>query len=316
MKNSEGKRFLMKMPMPIRIVLGWFAILIVAALGVLVYCNRQTQWALNGAGCLLSFAAQCAAFMAIPVGLFYGVVRRRRAWVEVPYLVVGIVAAGILFHEKCFIGFISVFVATVAPVVLMNLPASLCWFEEAKDKSLSIGCGLLILLAASGFLSSCIFSSIETSERKCYIASASALAMKGRNLQQAINKGDPDLENIIEEWNVLDAGDDTDADMFPMMITANFDVSQIPQSWDGVTDQDRVLQICGFSQKALESSLCRNVDKRAIIVVRKGGSAQVIKAKYLTLKNLMGGCSYKLSKPLRAMSNEELKRLLGTPLKQ
>lgn len=300
----------MKMPLSIRLVLGWFAILIVATLGMLGFCLLQLLGEHKGIGPILTFAAHAVGCLSFPIGLFYGVIRRKRAWVDIPYLIIGATVMILSFGGGHLAFSVGLFIATLLPVVLMNLPVSLRWFNEEKDQSLGIGCGLLVLLAAYGVFSSCIFPS--DGERRRLVASASALSMKGRNLQQAINTGDPDLENLLDlkTWNVLDAGEDTDADIFPIMITANFDVNQIPQSWDGVTDQDRVLPICGFSQKALESSLCRNVDKQAIIVVRKGGSAQVVKAKYLTLKNLMGGCSYKLSKPLRVMSKEEVRQMV------
>ncbi len=306
----------MKMPLPIRIVLGWFAILIVATVGLLGFCLWQIFGEQKGLWTVLSYAVHAVTCLALPVGFFYGIIRRKRELVEVPYLLIGIITAIVLFGGKLLGYSVIVFFATVIPVSLMNSPISLKWFNEEKDRRLSVGCGFLILLATLGIFSSSVLMSLCDGERKMRVAYLSACALQGRNLQRWIREGNPDWEIVFDknEWNVLDAGEDMVADFFPVMITANFDIKEIPQSWDGVKDQDKLIEIRGFSSKAHKDGARSAIDKRAIIVIRKGGTAQIIKAKYLTLKTLMCGMPYKLSKPLRVMTKDELKRLLETPL--
>lgn len=304
----------MKMPLPIRIVLGWFAILIVATVGLLGFCLWQIFGEQKGLWTVLSYAVHAVTCLALPVGFFCGIIRRKRGLVEVPYLLIGIITAIVLFGGKLLGYSVIVFLATVIPVSLMNFPISLKWFNEEKDRRLSVGCGFLILLATLGIFSSSVLMSLCDGERKMRVAYLSACALQGRNLQRWIREGNPDWEILFDknEWNVLDAGEDMVADFFPVMITANFDIKEIPQSWDGVKDQDKLIEIRGFSQEAHKDGARSAIDKRAIIVIRKGGTAQIIKAKYLTLKTLMCGMPYKLSKPLRVMSKEELKRMVET----
>lgn len=304
----------MKMPMPIRLVLCWFAILIFATVGALGYCSWKMLGDEKGLGVMLSYGLHAVTCLALPVGFFYDIIRRKRELVEVPYLLIGIITAIVLFGEKLLGYSVIVFLATVIPVSLMNFPISLKWFNEEKDRRLSVGCGFLILLATLGIFSSSVLMSLCDGERKMRVAYLSACAMQGRNLQRWIREGNPDWEIVFDknEWNVLDAGEDMVADFFPVMITANFDIKGIPQSWDGVKDQDKLLKIRGFSQEAHKDGARSAIDKRAIIVIRKGGTAQRIKAKYLTLKTLMCGMPYKLSKPLRVMSKDELKRIVET----
>ena len=205
----------MKMPLSIRLVLGWFAILIVATLGALGYCLLQLLGEHKGIGPILTFAAHAVGCLSFPIGFFYGVIRRKRAWVDIPYLIIGATVMILSFVGGHLAFSVGLFIATVLPVVLMNLPVSLRWFNEEKDQSLGIGCGLLVLLAAYGVI--CIDDTYKT-------------------------------------W--------------------------------------------------------ANIEKRKAYTVSVGTAAQVIKAKYLTLKNLMGGCAYKFSKPLRVMSKEEVAQMV------
>ena len=78
-------------------------------------------------------------------------------------------------------------------------------------------------------------------------------------------------------WNVaVDVHDDYD-ELFPMLISANFN----PRLLESTIDDDTQLPIGRASGASLSL-----LDDRAIIIVRKNGSSQVIKAKYCTKNNI------------------------------
>ena len=80
-------------------------------------------------------------------------------------------------------------------------------------------------------------------------------------------------------------------DTFPVMITANVDPAELPREWDGETDKDKLLEL-----KPLEGVEPLRFGNRAIVVVRKGGAAQVIKRKYMKLGTIFGDKPFRLGK--------------------
>ena len=80
-------------------------------------------------------------------------------------------------------------------------------------------------------------------------------------------------------------------DTFPVMITANVDPAELPREWDGETDKDKLLEL-----EPLEGAEPLRFGNRAIVVVRKGGAAQVIKRKYMKLRTIFGDKPFKLGK--------------------
>lgn len=149
--------------------------------------------------------------------------------------------------------------------------------------------------------------------RDPFVPKASAVAMNGRNLYYmiALNSAQHDIagkwinpqkcSNSVEYitgvlgvgeasgqelcctdaesllWNVaIDVHDSYD-ELFPMLISANFN----PRLLESAIDDDTQLPI-GLASGASLSLL----DDKAIILVRKNGSSQVIKAKYCTKKNI------------------------------
>lgn len=83
------------------------------------------------------------------------------------------------------------------------------------------------------------------------------------------------------DWCVAANVTDEMEDVVPVLVSANFNPGLLLAKWDGVTDSRRVLPI-GPASGAAKSMF----DDKAIIVVRKGGAAQVIKAKHLTYASL------------------------------
>jgi hypothetical protein len=79
-------------------------------------------------------------------------------------------------------------------------------------------------------------------------------------------------------WNVaIDVPDDC-GEFFPMLISANFN----PRLLEIAIDDDVQLPIGRASGAFLPL-----LDDKAVVLVRKNGSSQVIKAKYCTRKNIL-----------------------------
>ena len=67
--------------------------------------------------------------------------------------------------------------------------------------------------------------------------------------------------------------------------------TELLREWDGETDKDKLLEL-----KPLEGAEPLRFGNRAIVVVRKGGAAQVIKRKYMKLRAIFGDKPFKLGK--------------------
>ncbi len=150
--------------------------------------------------------------------------------------------------------------------------------------------------------------------RDPFVPKASVVAMNGRNLYHmiALNNAQHDIagkwinpqkcSNSVEYitgvlgvggtsgqglcctdaesalWNVaVDVHDDY-GELFPMLISANFN----PSLLESAIDDDTQLPIGRASGASLSL-----LDDKAIVLVRKNGSSQVIKAKYCTRKNIL-----------------------------
>jgi hypothetical protein len=79
-------------------------------------------------------------------------------------------------------------------------------------------------------------------------------------------------------------------DFIPVLISANFNPELLPAKWDGSSGRTVRLPI-GPAHGAAKSLF----GDKAIVVVRKGGSAQVIKAKHLTFASLYGMQAFDLT---------------------
>ena len=99
------------------------------------------------------------------------------------------------------------------------------------------------------------------------------------------------LFRAAREWSFAVNVPPDAPDTFPIMISANVDPSGLPREWDGVTDKDTLLEL-----KPLEGVEPLRFGDKAIVIVRKGGAAQVIKRKYMKLKTIFGDKPFKLGK--------------------
>lgn len=96
---------------------------------------------------------------------------------------------------------------------------------------------------------------------------------------QGVKEESADSVNRIEDiWNIaVNVSNDCD-DTFPVMISANFN----PMLLESAIDDDTQLPIGRASGASLSL-----LDDKAIVLVRRNGSSEVIKAKYCTRKNIL-----------------------------
>ena len=95
----------------------------------------------------------------------------------------------------------------------------------------------------------------------------------------------------LDEWCVVANITDDMPDCLPVLISANFNPELLLSKWDGKSDITTPLPI-GPEHGAAKSLF----DDKAIIVVRKGGAAQIIKDEDLTYATLYCGRSFDLTK--------------------
>jgi len=91
-------------------------------------------------------------------------------------------------------------------------------------------------------------------------------------------------------WIVAANMDDGAPDMMPVLISANFNPALLLRKWDGTTDSHKRLPIGPAS--GAERSMFGD---KAIVVVRKGGRVETIRAKYLTYATLYRGEAFDLT---------------------
>ncbi len=97
------------------------------------------------------------------------------------------------------------------------------------------------------------------------------------------------------DWIIAADVKDETQDFMPVLISANFNPALLLNKWDGVTDASKRLPI-GPESGALKSMF----NDKAIVIVRKSGASEVIKAKYLTYQNLYHGQSFDITEsPLK-----------------
>ena len=76
---------------------------------------------------------------------------------------------------------------------------------------------------------------------------------------------------------------------FPVFVSANFDPSQFPRAWDGVTDADRKFELA-----RLPGADEIRIGKKVIVIVRRGGAPTVFRAMYCKFKYIFNLCPYEL----------------------
>ena len=322
----------MKMPWPVRIALGWFALLAIACC-VPCVC-MLAEFCRDGAGLgewVLGLVT-CLGFISLGAGLVLAILRGKREGLTLSYLLIGVFAFFVpLTGSSCWeltpgltVYLIAVACATIVPLSFLYFPSSNRWFAAfPRQKGFGIGCGTLLILAFVGLVGASI--DVGTPERKMISASTSALANRGRNVFITLNRAAVEelavpswaelcsCSNSVEFAEKVSAGLDEDGkvllfragrewsfavnvpsdapDSFPIMISANVDPSGLPREWDGVTDKDTLLEL-----KPLEGVEPLRFGDKAIVVVRKGGAAQVIRRKYMARKIIFGGMPFKFGK--------------------
>lgn len=217
---------------------------------------------------------------------------------------------------------------TLVPVVLLRLPSSSRWFAfKSGGRKSRFGCACLVAAVLAFGALQLVYFRGDDSRRRVAAARLSSLSMQGRNifLLQTRNAearaagrdwvdpascsnsvdyvsrlvarfdngilGDRPLAPV---WQIaVDAEEDADLpDALPVMVTANFDPAQIPQTWSGAEDSGRtplaLHRIGGSGARSGDWDPASVFGDKAVIVIRKDGSAQIVKAKFLRPRIVFG----------------------------
>lgn len=217
----------------------------------------------------------------------------------------------------------------LVPIVLLRLPSSSRWFAfKSGGRKSRFGCGCLVAaVLAFVYLQLFFFFMSEDPRRRANAARLWSLSMQGRNIYLLQKRNaearaaggdwvDPtSCSNAVDYvsrlvarfdegifgdrppapvWQIaVNPGEDADLpDAFPLMVTANFDLSRIPQAWLGANDSGQVSlvlhRIEGSGDQYGRSDLASVLGDKAAIVIRRGGAAQIVKAKFLRPRFVFG----------------------------
>ena len=326
-KTTSNENSRMLMPWPVKIVWWWYLTLACASCVPLVIClvkgdpfgRGELFQLLAGTASLVAYFSGLAlavrrgrrGWATVPYGMV-GLLMIMFGWA-------GVLRYGLSLKNGLFL--FAAAAATIFPIALLHLPSSKGWFQRwPRQKRLGVGCGWLFGMVVVGFLVASI--DFGLSEAGVIAARSSAMAMRGRNLfcvlaenEVARQSGGPWIDptacsNSVEffekllaqykpdekavwirkeprQWSVA-VNVPESATNFPVFVSANFDPSQFPRAWDGVTDADRKFELA-----QLPGADELRIGKKAVVIVRKGGAASVCKAKYCTLKHVFN-CPYEL----------------------
>jgi len=218
---------------------------------------------------------------------------------------------------------------TLVPIVLLRLPSSSRWFAfKSGGKKSRIGCACLVAAVLFfGCLQQFFFMSDDYSRRRSNAARLWSLSMQGRNIYLLQKRNaearaaggdwvDPTScsnsvdyvsrlvarfdEGIFGDrppapvWQIaVNVAEDADLpELVPVMVTANFDASQIPRTWSGTDDSGQTplalhrTKVSGVQDG--HPDLASVLADKAAVVVRKGGAAQIVKAKFLRPRLVFG----------------------------
>ena len=98
------------------------------------------------------------------------------------------------------------------------------------------------------------------------------------------------LESRNIAWTIAANVADETPDFIPVLITANFNPSLLLRKWDGRTNRSEILPIGPESGAAATP-----FGNKAVVIVRKSGAAETIKAKDLTYDKLYKGLPFDLT---------------------
>ena len=252
-------------------------------------------------------------------GLFVAVRRGQWASAELPYwsLILFFLAPlpykwRSLPESMGLIIFLFVMLALAGvPSVCFHLRSSRLWFKERRGNrgpGYVGGCltaGFILLLAAGAFLPA--FHSgrhavlVNKGQEVSRLLRENELAKSYggvwvdpnacsnsveflRKVQKAIRGEETGLPSF-PEWTVV-VNPPEGVDGFPLLFTANVDVTVFPEVWDGNAGGDARL--------VLRPGILVDSDKIAL-VVRSSGSAQILHGKYARRKSLFGSSPWKLT---------------------
>ena len=323
--NEDGKK-----PWPVRIALGWFVLLAIACCVpcvcmLVAFCRDGAglgEWVLG--------LVTCLGFISLGAGFVLAILRGKRDWVTIPYLLIGLLAIFLPltgssrpeFALGLKVYLIAVAFATIVPPAFLYFPSSSRWFAALpRQKGFGIGCGTLLILAFLGMMASSI--DVRTPERKMLSAHMSALAMRGRNVFITLNRAAVEgstvpswaelcsCSNSVEFAEKVSVG--LDGVGKELMLRAgrewSFAVNVPPDAPDlfpgmisaNVDPSGLPREWDGVTDgdKHLELKPLEGVEPlrfgdKAIVIIRKSGAAHVVKRKYMTRKIIFGDKPHKL----------------------
>ena len=323
MKDEQEKP---KMPLAVRIAFGWFVLLTVASVMPSVYEVIRSVADGTGFDRLISALVCNLGMAALCMGFALAVVWRKWSWVRVPYLVIGLV--GVL--PLCFLTwrtptaehalYLGMAVAMTAfPLVMLELPSAVRWQNAVRRKGdHGLGRAKTMTLLLVGLVLVCMEPLICAS-RASRMTMAGRQTLRGRRLfmlwtrNEEERKAGRDFVDVAactnagefverlcarwgggtaagrNEWSFAVNLPEDAPDDFPVMISANVDPSGLPRKWDGQFEpaaHDWLKPLAGAPPSRLGNF--------AMVVVRKGGAAQVIKRKYMIPKCVFNGTPYEL----------------------
>ena len=309
----------MKKPLQVKVLEWWFGLLAgVASLLPLLLVYGALQDGKVDLETLPPAVGLCVGILFF-WGLFVAVRRGQWASAELPYwsLILFFLAPlpykwRSLPESMGLIIFLFVMLALAGvPSVCFHLRSSRLWFKERRGNrgpGYVGGCltaGLILLLTAGAFLPA--FHSgrhaalVNKGQEVSRLLRENELAKSYggvwvdpnacsnsveflRKVQKAIRGEETGLPSF-PEWTVV-VNPPEGVDGFPLLFTANVDVTVFPEVWDGDAGGDERLD--------LRPGIVVDSDNMAL-VVRSSGSAQILHGKYARRKSLFGSSPWKLT---------------------
>ena len=145
MNGNDNKR---RMPWPVRIALGWFVLLTIGACMMLL--ALQGMWIHIdelGLDWMLRTQGVCIGYVALGVGFIAEILKGRRRWVRIPYLLIGLLIVILLSKSEPAAPLPGMpnnlvaallWVVTGIPVALLHLPNASRWFAAFPTRSSSV----------------------------------------------------------------------------------------------------------------------------------------------------------------------------------
>lgn len=317
------------MPWPLKVACWWFVLLTSGVCSAVAFDVTDGFLAALDYETLLFIALGSGQFVALGTGFVFGICRGQRAWVESPYLLIGLMVT-----TGCVLSFIEnstscgwvvcSLAGTAIPLVLMELPASRRWFaSRRRTGEMGLGCGfilvalvVLVLLGQSACPPKSRNKMLSANASRMKICGGAVLwALEDSNRANEMRLGGADLNscsNSIEFLEVLSKMVDASVaanilresrswsiavnlpadapDTFPMMISANVDPRIVPREWDGKTGKEEILEMVPL--KGAEP--LKGIGNGAIVIMRKDGVGQVIRRRSLKRGRILGVCPYRL----------------------